>query len=90
MFSSTQDIFYVVASVCLAVVSGFLCYALYWWGCLAMTSNGVAEDIKNKIEKASSIVEFLKSKAISLGMKGLMMVLDKTKEKGKKRKTSDE
>jgi hypothetical protein len=90
MFSSTQDIFYLVASICLAVVSGFLCYALYWWATLGKNSNTVVEDVRDKIEKASSIVEFIKSKALSLGMKGLMMILDKAKEKGKKRKASDE
>jgi len=90
MFSTTQDIFYVVASVCLLVVSGFLVYALFYFSQLMKSSNEVVVDVKEKIEKATSIVEFIKSKALSLGMKGLMMILDKAKEKGKKRKASDE
>jgi len=84
MFSTTQEIFYAVAAGCCLIVSVFLCYALYYFSQVMKNSNDVVLDVKDRIERASSIFEFIKSKAISLGVKGAMALMDKMKDKKKK------
>lgn len=57
MFISTsQELFYFVAAICIVWVSGFLCWALYEIGRLFRQGNEVVEDTREKVEAVEEAV----------------------------------
>ena len=49
-FSSSQDVLFLVGSVCLIGVSGFLMWALYEWARLGKQTNELVEESREKLE----------------------------------------
>ena len=57
MFISTsQELFYFVAAICLVWVSGFLCWALFEIARLFRQGNEVVEDTREKVEALEDAV----------------------------------
>jgi hypothetical protein len=57
---------YVVASICLIWVSGFLCWALYETARLMRQSNEVVTDVREKVEAVEAYVDEAIDKISSL------------------------
>lgn len=47
--SFAQDLFYLVAALCLLAVSGFLCWSLYEWARLGKQTNELVEESRDKL-----------------------------------------
>ncbi|HVM90299.1 MAG TPA: hypothetical protein VMU11_00165 [Verrucomicrobiae bacterium] len=66
MYINPQDLLAIIASVCLVVVSGFLCWALYETARLMRQSNEVVTETREKITAVETFVDELVEKASSL------------------------
>ena len=66
MYINPQDMLYVVASICLIWVSGFLCWALYETARLMRQSNEVVTDVREKVEAVEAYVDEAMDKLSSL------------------------
>lgn len=57
MYINPQDMFFVVATLCLLWVSGFLCWALYETARLMRQSNEVVTDVRDRVERVEEFVD---------------------------------
>lgn len=60
--SSTQDILYVVLSVCAIWATVFLCWLLYQAGKVLKNANKIMDSAFEKLEYISSVVTFIREK----------------------------
>ncbi|MFA6429053.1 MAG: hypothetical protein WCV84_00975 [Patescibacteria group bacterium] len=51
LLATTQDTFYLVASICLALITIFLVWGLYELARLVHQTNDMVDDTRNKIER---------------------------------------
>ena len=58
---STQDLFYLVAAVCLALIAMFLCWALFQMGRLIHQLNDMVDGTRQKIEAIAKLVPMVSS-----------------------------
>lgn len=65
-FATVQDLFYLIAAVCLVWITVFLCWALYQIGKLGEQANDVVSDTREKIERVEDVAESLVEKLTSL------------------------
>ena len=72
MFSTSLDILYLTLSLCAAVLTFFLCWALYYFVCLERDAVTVVEKWKHLLEKAETVVGFVEEKMHSGGAYMLM------------------
>ncbi|MEI7512415.1 MAG: hypothetical protein WCK01_03075 [Candidatus Uhrbacteria bacterium] len=66
MYINPQDMLYVVATICLIWVTGFLCWALYETARLMRQSNEVVTEARVKIEAVEEFVDDAMEKVSSL------------------------
>jgi len=66
MYINPQDMLYVVATICLIWVSGFLCWALYETARLMRQSNEVVTDVREKVEAVEEFVDEAMDKVTNL------------------------
>lgn len=70
--ANVQDIFYLVAAVCLVWITVFLCWALFEIGRLGKQANDVVSDTREKIDRvedvASNLIEKLTSVSSYVGL----------------------
>ena len=66
MYINPQDMLYVVATICLIWVSGFLCWALYETARLMRQSNEVVTDVREKVEAVEEFVDDAMEKVTNL------------------------
>ncbi|MBI5077072.1 hypothetical protein HZB94_01700 [Candidatus Falkowbacteria bacterium] len=90
-FETSQDLFYLVLAFCIVWLTVFLCIALYYGIRLLKQADEMVRLWRERLQKAASIFEFIKSKLVTGGLKQLaafaaklMSGADKTKSKDKK------
>jgi hypothetical protein len=66
MYINPQDLLYVVATICLLWITGFLCWALYETARLMRQSNEVVSDVREKVEAVEEFVDDAMDKVSSL------------------------
>ncbi len=66
MYINPQDLLYVVASICLLWITGFLCWALYETARFMRQSNMVVTNVRAKVEAVEEFVEDMTEKVSSL------------------------
>ncbi len=66
MYINPQDLLYVVATICLLWITGFLCWALYETARLMRQSNEVVTDVREKVEAIEEFVDQAIDKVTSL------------------------
>jgi hypothetical protein len=66
MYIHPQDLLYVVATICLLWVAGFLCWALYETASFMRRANGLLEEIQDKVEMVEAFVDDIVDKATTL------------------------
>lgn len=74
MFETTQDWFYLITAFCIVWITVFLCWALYYCGCVFRQTDEVITEARERFAKATSVFNFLKNKLVSQGMKGAMAI----------------
>jgi len=84
MFETTQDWFYLVTAVCAVWITVFLCWALYYCVRVLRQTDEVITEMRERFSKATSILNFLKNKLISQGVKGAMALFNSFRGKKKK------
>jgi hypothetical protein len=93
--ATVQDLFYLVAAVCLVWITVFLCWALFEIGRLGKQANDVVSDTREKIgrveDAASNLVEKLTSVSSYVGLiaewgKQLAGYVGEHKEEGRRGK----
>jgi hypothetical protein len=66
MYINPQDMLAIIASICLVVVSGFLCWALFETARFMRQSNEVVTETREKITAVEGFIDELVEKATSL------------------------
>jgi len=84
MLETSQDLFYLVLAFCVLWLTVFLCWALYYMIRMLKQTNQFLEDVKQKIERVSSLFGFLKSKLFTEALKGLSHLVWQNKNKKEK------
>ncbi|MBT5338111.1 hypothetical protein HN858_02585 [Candidatus Falkowbacteria bacterium] len=84
MLETSQDLFYLVLAFSILWFTVFLCITLYYVIRLLRQTNEVFSDFREKVTHAMSIFTFLKSKAVSEAVKGVVGAVKKRKTKNKK------
>lgn len=97
MFETSKDVLLWVLSLCLAFFTFFLCWALYLMIKMLREGNKAVQNLKEKIESVSEILQTIKDKivnsATSLNMlaSAVNRIIDFFKErKSKKKRKSEE
>jgi uncharacterized protein YoxC len=62
IFESSQDLLYIVLSLCILWFTVFLCWALYHATRVLRNSNSIVENVSNKLELISEAMEFIRKK----------------------------
>jgi len=62
LFESSQDLLYIVLSLCILWFTVFLCWALYQAARVLRNANNVIENISNKLELLTEAMEFIRKK----------------------------
>ncbi len=70
MFNTSQDLLYIVLSLCIVWFTVFLCWLLYQAARTLKNANKIIENVSNKLELISDAVTFMKGKVdhLSSGM----------------------
>ena len=66
MYINPQDLLYVVATICLLWITGFLCWALYETARFMRQSNKVVSDVRAKVTAVEEFVDDMTAKLTSL------------------------
>lgn len=66
MLSSSQDLLYVVLSLCILWFTVFLCWLLYQAARVLRNANDIIENITHKLEMITDAIEFIRRKVDSL------------------------
>ncbi|MBU1132528.1 hypothetical protein KKC32_04790 [Patescibacteria group bacterium] len=72
MFETTQDIFYIVASFCILWLTAFLCAGLFYLIRFLKQCSELMMDIKEKFERATSLVGFFRKRIMKETVKGAL------------------
>ena len=88
MLETSKDLFYVVLSFCILWLTVFLCWALYYTIRMLKQTNELLAMVKHRIERVTNLVNFLKSKMVEVGMKGVMSLISSFTGSSKTSKTS--
>lgn len=86
MLETSKDLFYIVLAFCVLWLTVFLCWALYYFIRMLKQMSEVMKDIKDRIERVSNVMNFLKSKIVSIGLKGIMTLFSNWREGAKEKK----
>ncbi|MFA6536960.1 MAG: hypothetical protein WCT18_01010 [Patescibacteria group bacterium] len=86
MFSTSQDIFYLVASSCLTILTVFLVICLYNLIKIMREVNEALERIHARLESVTSLFSIISNKIIKMGFGKVMEFAENLKEKKKKKK----
>jgi len=62
MFSTSLDILNLVISVCLVVLTFFLCFALYYFASSLRKINSVAKKVEQGVTKGEELIETVREK----------------------------
>ncbi len=85
MTAESKDLLYLVLSFSIVWLTVFLCVLLYYVIRMVKHIEHTTKQVKEKIEKATSVVEVLKNKAFSAGAKSVGdFVMKALKNKKKK------
>ena len=85
MLETSKDLFYIVLAFCILWLTVFLCWALYYFIRMLKQMSEVMRDIKDRIERVSNVMNFLKSKIVSIGLQGIMKLFSNWREGVKKK-----
>lgn len=66
MYINPQDLLYVVGTICLLWVTGFLCWALYETARFMRQANGLLAELQEKFEMVETFVDDIIDKVSSL------------------------
>ena len=66
MYSSNQELLYIVLSLCIVWFTVFLCWFLYQAARVLKNANDILEDLMQKIELITDAVHFIKEKVDAL------------------------
>jgi uncharacterized protein YoxC len=66
MYINPQDLLYIVGTISLLWVTGFLCWALYETARFMRRANGLLEEIQDKVEMVEAFVDDVIEKVSSL------------------------
>ncbi len=90
MLETSQDLFYLVLAFCVLWFTVFVCWMLYYFIRMLKQTNQLLTDIREKIERVTSVFSFIRSKIVEQGVKGLMSfvsaVTGKSARKNKNKK----
>jgi len=75
MFESSQDLLYIVLSLCILWFTVFLCWLIYQAARVLRNANRIVENLTQKLELISDAVEFMRKKVES--MSGHMGIVSK-------------
>ncbi len=75
MFESSQDVFYLTISLCVAVFTGFLVWIMYYVAQISRQSNEMITDFRIKMEELDASVKELKEK-VSNSIDSISMISD--------------
>jgi len=73
--ATSQDVFYLVLSLCIVLVTVFLCVALFHLSRALKEVSLVTRDVRERIEKVTNFFTIMRDKIISFGLKGLMAMI---------------
>ncbi len=62
MFTTSQDLLYIVLSLCILWFTVFLCWLLYQAGRVLRNANRIVENVIQKLELISDAVSFIREK----------------------------
>ncbi len=79
MFSSSVDILNLVLAVCIALLTLFLCWSLYYFIASARRINKIAKQIELGVSKAEEVISLIKDK-IKGGSAYLMILAEVAKQ----------
>ncbi len=95
MYGSSQDLLYIVLSICIVWFTVFLCWLLYQAARVLRNANRIVENVTDKLELISEAVGFMRNKVdgISTSMGAMGRLVASLVEKvviGKLQKKMDE
>lgn len=88
MLQTTQDIFYLVLSICVAAFTVFICIALFYTIRFFKQTTDTLNAIKEKFERIAGVFHFLRNKIVSEGLKTIVGYIKEKKSKNQKNKKS--
>lgn len=65
MLDSTRDILFLVLSICVLLLSGFLTWVLYYLGNILKQSNEIITEFRIKMDELSETLDDVKEKVIA-------------------------
>lgn len=84
MLQTTQDIFYLVLSICVAAFTVFICIALFYTIRFFKQTTDTLNAIKEKFERIAGVFHFLRNKIVSEGLKTIVGYIKEKKSKNQK------
>ena len=65
MLDTTQDILFLVLSICILLLSGFLTWVLFYLGSILRQSNEMITEFRQKMEELAETIDDLKERVIA-------------------------
>ncbi|MFH0779679.1 MAG: hypothetical protein V1928_02355 [Parcubacteria group bacterium] len=80
MLQTTNDIFFLVLSICVGAFTVFLCWWLFYMIRFFKQTTDTFNAIKDKIERIASVFHFLRNKLVSEGMNTIVNYIKEKKQ----------